>query len=501
MLSAKWGLIDDHEILALIGPNSHLPISNFIQAISSTELSWNSVLTRFRPSYYFLRISEAVFWGKDAQLWYGFRMAIAIFCGISLAKLSIILVGPFIGFGFILFSLTPSYWADIFAKAGPSEVYAVLGCAILALYFSSKINQFRYSAYDGLILSLGIIISVGAKENFLFLSVIPLYILIHKRFQKTIGSIFFLGISLLFIAYIVVSLYLRFRGVNHDIYQNEISLISRILLFKSFFLQKNIIAWTLLFLLCLFIFLITYSRFISLSNIQKFKLKIAFNKFFKWQFLLFSLYASQYIFYFGTWGDSSARYYFPATLLFQFAILLTISYLLEFDNILRIKNLNPAILQFTFLLLFLLPSVDKFFDNRHLSQHHSQISIDFDKKFNSIANFLEVNPTVPLIIVSYRPSDYESIFAINRFLYSEGIPNRLGIMLGERSYTNIIGGDSHKRLLQNAISDLSKNGERNRRNDSYFDPVDSLDPYECISVGINGPHLSTCKYGGVRIWD
>ena len=88
MLYAKWGLIDDHEIFSLIGPNRYLPFAQILDALSTTEVSASSTLPRFRPTYYILRILESVAWGKDPSLWYGFRIFTSVFFGITLAQLS-----------------------------------------------------------------------------------------------------------------------------------------------------------------------------------------------------------------------------------------------------------------------------------------------------------------------------------------------------------------------------------------------------------------------------
>jgi hypothetical protein len=501
MLGAKWGLIDDHEILNFIGPYSSLPIGNIADTLSSTELAWNSGTSRFRPSYYFLRIFESVVWGKDASLWYGFRMVVSILFSISLVRLSIIMIGPVIGLGFLLFASTQLYWVDIFANAGPSEVYGVLGCTMLIMALSSSINLVQVSTYKGLLIALGVAIAFGSKENLIFLAAVPLYILFNKNYTKTIGARILLSLSLLFIAYTTISLYLRLKGTQVDIYQNDTSFWLRIGLLKAFMLQKNVLLWILsvcsLSFICFFI-----CKYLYLPILEKAKQLTTLNiKFLKYQLLLILMYASQYIFYAGKWPIFDSRYYFPGVLAFDFGMLIVAIFVLNIIKIIINKKYLELILQSLVLVILTTIAAKNFSENHARATHRAQVTKSFDEKFSLVLKVLVENPQLPLIIMANHPTDYEPIFAINRFLYSYSIQNPLGVKINDEAFLVNGSDDPQIKWLKEAINDLSLNGAHSKRKDLFFDPINSFDQSTCISVGLSGPPVMSCKYGAIRLWN
>ena len=144
LLNAQWGLIDDHEVMAFVGTEARLPPSQFVAALKTTELNPEASLARFRPSYYVVRTLEAMAWGKNARQWYGLRIAIATILALTVAYVGVLFAGPILTTGFLTFSLFAGYWADIFARAGPGETYAVLGVCLIALL----LDQLRKSTVN-----------------------------------------------------------------------------------------------------------------------------------------------------------------------------------------------------------------------------------------------------------------------------------------------------------------------------------------------------------------
>jgi hypothetical protein len=501
MLGAKWGLIDDHEILNFIGPYSSLPLENIASAISTTELAWDSSASRFRPSYYFLRIFESVVWGKNASLWYGFRILVSIFFSISLTRLLITLIGPVIGLGFLLFISTQLYWVDIFANAGPSEVYAVLGCTMILVALSSNLNLVQVSTKKGLLISLGLIIAFGSKENLLFLAAVPLYILFNKKYIKTVGAKYFLSLALLFIAYTTLSLYFRLKGMQVDIYQNDTSFWTRISLFKAFMLQKNVWMWMLSACSLSSICLVIYRYFYPPTSEKKKQLKSLNITFIKYQLLLIMIYASQYIFYAGKWPISDSRYYFPGVLAFDFGILLLLMFSLNLIKIVIDKNKWELTLHSLVLVTLLSISLNNFPDSHLRAVHRTQVTKSFDDKFSLVLKVLAENPNLPLIIMANHPTDYEPIFALNRFLYSYANHNPLAVKVNDEAFKINSSDDPQIKWLKEAIKDLSLNGARSKRKDLYFDPINNFDEHNCISVGLSGPPVMSCKYGAIRLWN
>src|SRR5262245_38473548 len=94
VVDAKWGLIDDHEVMFFVGPDDHMPVSRLPVVVEQIELSPQSTLPRFRPSYYGLRLAEALAWGKNPALWFGFRLVVAVVFMAAVAHVCLQAVGP-----------------------------------------------------------------------------------------------------------------------------------------------------------------------------------------------------------------------------------------------------------------------------------------------------------------------------------------------------------------------------------------------------------------------
>jgi hypothetical protein len=500
MLNAKWSLVDDHEILTIIGPNSHLLLSGILGALSETEISANSTLPRFRPTYFLFRLIESVVWGKDPSLWYGFRMAISVVFGISIAFLSIAIVGPVLGLGFILFSLSQPYWSDIFSKAGPSEIYAILGCALLIILFCNKGERKNYSSNECFLIAFAIIIASGSKENFLFLGTIPLFILIDKSFKKTfIGKIFLIS-PLIYISWIIYTLALRLRE-GADVYQNDISIYTKLNQLKLIFLNDYFLLLLSLAIGSTLVFGISALLLRKCTYNCKAELVNQFIICLKWQIVLIVVFLSQYIFYYGAWSSGALRYLFPAVLAVHFSILISIFLLMHAFSIFPYSKNRIKFLKIIGFTLFILLSIENLFQNRNISSHSARISLDFDKKYIYVEEILKRNPSIPLIIFSNHPNDYESIFAINRFLYSRGVPNKVGVKLNDSSYIYVHNEPLHTKWLKGAILKVSQDGTLPKTKDNYFDPIDSLDLNNCVSVSLSGDSVLTCKYGNIRLWN
>ena len=76
VLSAQWGVIDDHEIIAFLGQDRKLYLHEIFPALKSTEVGDFGSLTRYRPSYFLLRLLECVAWGANPLYWYAFRLVL-----------------------------------------------------------------------------------------------------------------------------------------------------------------------------------------------------------------------------------------------------------------------------------------------------------------------------------------------------------------------------------------------------------------------------------------
>jgi hypothetical protein len=176
---AKFGPIDDHEPLIWMGPDGHLPWSQYWSTLMHTEVAAWGGSGRFRASYYVVRVAEAAAFGANPWSWYAcvfvmFAVSCAVF-GYTAAiwftaavgetstrvRWSVLLVAsavcPFLFAG--MFS-----WSGIVGRLGPAEQLGMLGTAVLLLSLTKvSIGLSRLWWIPAL---LGVTIAVFAKESF-----------------------------------------------------------------------------------------------------------------------------------------------------------------------------------------------------------------------------------------------------------------------------------------------------------------------------------------------
>ena len=507
LLDAKWGLVDDHEIITFVGMDERLPPSRFIDSLNRTELNSSSTMTRFRPSYYVLRAIEAMVWGKAPSLWYGFRITVAVIFSFSLAYVSLSFAGSILSIGFLIYVLSAPYWADIFARAGPSELYAVLG--ITLIFFS--IGRLKYKAPASLFqvcgLVCGVIIATGSKENFLFLIFIPLFLLYSRQVKIRSVSGLLLIISVLYIIWIGLTIYFRLKSANGLIYGlNEsaahIGMLSMLKLIGSFLLQPVVVLWIMLSLVtwCFIRVATCLDRFARGST----HLGISVNSrvFIVVQLSLLTIYASQFLFYSGTWPYVSAlgRYSFPGVLARDCAFLAIVCAIV--GSVHRLGASRQFVLKFqaaATVSLALLAMAPFIILPNYVSNRNAVLSITaetnmFSKKYIVIVDFLRNNPDVSIIINSHSFSDYEPIFSIATFLHFSSVKNKIAVNAQGLDLQNYADRPNEFGLAS-AIHNLASQGD-----DQRFVPFNAVDQSSCISLGMSGPYLKSCEFGGVSVW-
>jgi hypothetical protein len=121
MLHADFAMIDDHEIVSILGRDNQVKISEIFPLIQQWTIEQNG---RFRPGYYILRILEAFFVGNHAALWYTNRLLLALVSALALyGGLRVILRPLLAGVVTLLFFSGPQN--EMWTRLGPQEAYGV----------------------------------------------------------------------------------------------------------------------------------------------------------------------------------------------------------------------------------------------------------------------------------------------------------------------------------------------------------------------------------------
>ena len=228
-LKIQLGPIDDHEIVKFLGSDQKLwiwQIPNVL--IEDTEVGTYSDFARFRPTYYFFRLLETSAFGVDATSWYLSRIIlVALVCFFLTSGLMKLIsfknhfVVLFLGTSFSLAVYSLTSWQDIVARLGPSEIYLVLGFSIF-FYLSISLTLESFSKKSWLLLCVTYVLTLGTKENGIFLS-LPFLLLGITTFLASSKRLFVVvsfAVSVLLSIFISAGWALAMKSAGGDVYGN-----------------------------------------------------------------------------------------------------------------------------------------------------------------------------------------------------------------------------------------------------------------------------------------
>ena len=214
---ANWSLIDNWDYFNWLGPSFQLPLSDI----------WNTLITktevgslsggRFRPTYYFLMILETSLWGPNVHLWY---LARTLVFGLFIASIWWILsrfTGLLLGAILLMPILGLSFWGDIWARLGPSEIYGTgsIGIILFGIYGVVAAESLRLRTFSAAITAIATLVLMGAKETFIPVAALSVVILFAAAVLKLIPKllagflitiIFAFGLLIVFVVQRIVTI-------------------------------------------------------------------------------------------------------------------------------------------------------------------------------------------------------------------------------------------------------------------------------------------------------
>ena len=120
VLTAEFGIIDDHEIVSIVG-RSGVRTHDILPLIQERAIEQDG---RFRPAYYVSRIVESFLLGSNAQLWHASRLLLALIAALALYVAIRVLMPPFPA-GVVTLLLFSGSQNEIWVTLGPAESYGV----------------------------------------------------------------------------------------------------------------------------------------------------------------------------------------------------------------------------------------------------------------------------------------------------------------------------------------------------------------------------------------
>lgn len=439
-LNAKWWLIDDHETFRFLGNNLEIrPFSEFINIlINKTEVGQFGTYPRYRPSYYFFRILETFLWFDLPILWYGFRIFVCIFFLFSIS----LLIKRY--FNFTLSLLIPiviisdNYFSDIFSRLGAGEVYCILGTSIILisyyLYNRKKLKLFYY--YIGI--SLGSIIAMGSKENFLPFAIFPFILIILNLKVNKIKHWIVLIIPVIYSLLIVSSILLSLSKGRTDIYGNSVELNERLILLKNSLLNYYVLSSILIVLISIF-----FLKFLKAKNLYSIIFVILLNLI----YLVFNI-----LFYNGNFPNGN-RYDYPGLICF-YTIIITFALLL-WNILLNYKIRSPWRFKVFIPIIFILSTTQlinlKVIEKLRKNSFENAIKTQNFTMF--LKNLQKISKDNYIIIVYSQVMEFEHVDSLITYINFYNIYNNKSIYMAIDS-----GKNNWENGLVNYMKNLSLNG-------------------------------------------
>lgn len=479
---AQWWIIDDHEIMWFLGDDGRLGLSEVYPLLKETEIGHYGNYPRFRPSYYVLRLIEAVVWGDNPMLWYGFRVWIVFFFISSFWLLLSRHINYFTAGLLVIYTITYTYWIDIFCRLGPAEVYATFGVALFLLGLDSAYRNIT-STPAWVAMLAGFIFASGAKENFLIL-LAPMIIIFGwatwKRKQSVVALIT-IAISIAWSFWIAGAVLNYIRDAGKDVYSQSTNIYDRFNdLFQSLH-RNDLEALLAFFVFYIILWLVFRKSQPELARISK----IAGGGF----LTLTALYLSQAYFYNGQWPTNN-RYDFPGMLYFPLAICLNLWYIQKLSH--QINRLKPyRIIILAASILFGIGMVLNHIGEARFIVKSSisnwERSNKFSEKLNRLVHLSTEYPTFAIVFQTDDYLDYEPVFSYPRFLIAHSVNNPLFLLWTGRTTS---GADNLEIELTRTLENLSQFGDPN-----YYKPQSKLDLFRkrCILVILSGDPGHVCN--------
>lgn len=432
-LKAEMGAIDDHRYLSSGVLQDHSLIwSNFINA---PEIKSFGNSDRFRIIFDLAGNVEAAVFGMNAAYFYLVNIivfAFFVFCVfyITYKNLGIKWAAPF-----TILVVGQSYFAHIFTRLGPAEVWTILGLSIYALGFSSlyqksQLKKHLTSWKECCAMIAGSVFMIGSKENFAIIGVLVVALLALLYFRKKLtkmvifSSIFILAMNV----YQVLHIFLTQRQRGVDFYQNDAGTLHRIVKIVGGAFSGDALILSSSFLFFLLV-ITTYFLFEYKKRKMKMDDQRLINLFFKPLFIAFVL-AIFYLFNLYIYNGvlyTVHRYAFPSIFVGQLLLLAFIKWIYDFSQY-YFPKFKPDVLRVAYFAMMvgsLVLMINSMKYSRRLSAINVEATTAFQAKLKESVNSINRHPGYPVVFSTYQPFDYEPLISTSLYLKYYGTENNM----------------------------------------------------------------------------
>ena len=500
-LGSLFSIIDDHNIVKWFGNDKNFSTKDFIIFLQKSQDFQIGDYGRFRPAQEISKAIEMFLFNENVFLYQLTRFIVFIFMIYILSQFIIQKVGILYGSVISLILISEKAWTDIFTRIITSEIFTFYGLVVFLptsfLILNSIKNNINYKSnikktFLATFYLLSGLISIGCKENFVFLILFPITILIFNwklskdsYFHKFINyfSIILTGYGFFIISIIII----YFWNTSDDISGYGFSSINATFLrIIISFCEIFFINWMGVILIIPLILLIILKNNTKYNILKKYSLQ-----FYAYILLLFFLLLFQVIYYTGGLPAGN-RYDFPSIFFYSIYLVLIITYIKKITPIF-VNNkiyLRVIILLPLFVILIIKNPFYGIIKANEASYSHKERTKEFQSVIDKIVHV--VNKSQRSVIVnSYNVWDYELISSFYKYMRYRGVKGNIYLRI---HYKALNYSSSVEKMFVKRVHKVSKgDGLKNKLDWTLSDNMDwgfsSFDEIknnevECLNVNI-----------------
>ncbi len=411
VVGSNFGIIDDHEIALYLGSDHSIKLAELLPVLLTTEVGKPGSSLRYRPAYYALRLTEAFAWGDNVRLWYRFRLLIlASFLAACWSIASNYWGIFFSGMAFANL-LRLHFWSDLFARLGPAETYAILGCTLCLWAYqtiskSMSVKSETKTKLAWLLLYVGCAICVGVKENFIPLIIPVIYFSLLHRKSRSWGKFQLATLAgcVLWTAFIAISVIVALSKSSADVYANSVSLIDRGLVVADGLLKKH----------SLIIFTLTVTGYVLVLRNSALTFKKWIDAYVAFGVITWLVLISQHVFYNGNWPQGN-RYDFPGVFIAALFYLVTLHFIvawLRSKQYFKYQHTN----RYLSIFVIMLTASGNYAHISNAVEENIHSTQAFAHTMETISHLARAQEDEPVIIEVGDYSQYEPAVSYARFL-------------------------------------------------------------------------------------
>jgi hypothetical protein len=493
-LGFKFNIIDEHQIVALLGTDNYLDFTGFKKHLLDIVLQIKNSNIRTNLIHFWWPL-ETFFFQGSVSFYYFFRLTLISIFFVTLFIYTSQFIGNYFSFILIILFLSTKSIADIATRILVSELVTLIALIFLLSLIFKFIKSNNYPLFEKNLTRINFFVYffffnffIFSKESLLPFIIFPI-LFIYLHFKNKLNNKTFLLINFLNIFFFFIYCYLIFFLIYKDpstlkgVINLELKNYIRIV-FK--FIKYCLISYSVHILIISYIFF----KHRNIINLSKFYIILSISS---------AIIFFQFVIYNGNL-PSNTRYDFVPDLLFYFNTLFLIIYLKKID--VSFKKFKILIIFFLFLFIFSIFKINNFYSTYKAVNQKKNNTVYFESIIKNIKDLSEKNPSYPIIIISTNVWDYELVSSIFKFLQYKDIKNKIFLRL---DYTEKDMKNELEKIFYERLNDVSfqkakiNSWSNNPKNEWGYDDIkkfaktNNCIEFQILTKNFTKEIKSTCK--------